>query len=183
MIANTPQAWSERARVEAPWEAALWSEQGQKLRFQAVLRHLDLQVGDTLLDFGCGTGEFHASLPLWVQYHGLDWADGMRERAGVRPGVYVHDELPDMMFDHIIAVGPFNLADNWTKEATKMQLLELWHEYTRTTLVVCFYRGDDPNCLTYRAEDLVEMARLSGCHRFSVDATYLDNDLLLEMRR
>jgi SAM-dependent methyltransferase len=184
LVANSPQAWSERARSRTSWEAAMWSESGQTRRFLAVLRHLELRSGDSVLDYGCGTGRFCAFLPPDVGYYGLDWSEEMRRRvADEHPRARVLCELPDLIFDHVVCVGTFNLADGWSREQTFAQLADLWNGYTRRTLVVSLYRGHDPSCLRYQPEDLVEFARRLGCQSFAIDATYLENDLLLELRR
>lgn len=184
LLENTPRAWSERANRPASWEAALWSEAGQTQRFLAVLKHLNLREGDSVLDFGCGTGRLCAFLPNWVNYHGLDWSSAMRERVSLeQPRARVLDSLPETIFDHVVAVGTFNLAGEWTKEHTWEQLADLWNGYIRRSLVVSLYRGHDSSCLCYEPEDLAEFARRMGCASFAIDATYLENDLILEMRR
>ena len=119
VIENTPQAWSERAKKGRSWDAAMWSQEGQQERFTAVLNAIRPQRGETLLDFGCGTGAFAEALPAGVQYLGYDWATGMIERAE-REHVYrdftTHE--PTGVFDFVVCIGPFNLRDNWTKEQT-----------------------------------------------------------------
>jgi len=184
LVENSPRAWSERALRPAAWEAALWSEGGQTRRFLAVLRHLALREEDELLDFGCGTGRLCEFLPVDVLYHGYDWAPGMVERMALEhPRAVPLESLPDRLFDHVTAVGCFNLADGWSKERTWERLSELWTEHTRRTLVVSLYRGHDSACLRYEPEDAAEFARRLGCSTFAVDATYLPHDLLLELRR
>lgn len=183
-VANTPAAWGNRATAPTPWAAALWSEHGQTERFRAVIRHLDLHPGDQLLDFGCGTGRLCELLPPHVGYHAHDWSAEMRDRCRrEQPRAAVYDTLPDRLFDHVIAVGPFNLADGWWKQRTWDTLAELWAQHTRHTLSVSVYRGSDPACLTYSELDLAAFARNMGCQAFAIDGTYLDNDLLLVMRR
>jgi SAM-dependent methyltransferase len=181
---NTPEAWSGRASAPSSWEAAGWSEYGQIQRFLAALRHLGLREGDSVLDFGCGTGRFCEFLPIDVLYHGYDWAPGMVERmVHEHPRAVPLEILPDRLFDHVTAIGCFNLADGWSKERTWERLFELWSEHTRRTLVVLLYRGHDSACLRYEPEDAAEFARRLGSSTFAVDATYLPNDLLLELRR
>lgn len=184
---NTPDAWSLRATMENPWEAAGWSVRGQTIRFQAVLRHLDLDENDMLLDFGCGTGEFcrwveDATVP--VHYFGWDWAAGMRSRARHdHPyGTILYEWHPEFEFDHVVAIGPFNLRDHWNKVKTFDMLRELW-AMTRKSLVACLYRGDDPQCIRYEASELALFAELAHIGNFVIDGTYLDNDLILRMNR
>lgn len=184
LLENSPRAWSERASRPTSHEAAMWSEGGQTRRFLAVLEHLRLRDGDTLLDFGCGTGRFSEFLPHAVSYHGLDWSEEMRDRVALEhPRARVLDSLPELIFDHVVCIGPFNLADGWSQEQTFAQLADLWNGYTRRALVACLYRGHDPACIRYEPEDAAEFARRLGCVTFAIDGTYLENDLLLELRR
>lgn len=184
LLSNSPRAWDKRAAGATSWEAALWSEGGQTRRFLAVLRHLALREGDTLLDYGCGTGRLCEFLPEDVAYSGLDWSEQMRKRVALEhPRARVLAELPDLIYDHVVCVGTFNLAEGWTKERTYAELATLWAQHTRRTLVVSLYRGDDSSCIRYTPEDAAEFARRLGCATFAIDCTYLENDLLLEMRR
>ncbi|GIV03721.1 MAG: hypothetical protein KatS3mg015_2551 [Fimbriimonadales bacterium] len=162
----------------------MWSEGGQTRRFLAVLAHLDLRSGDSLLDYGCGTGRLCEFLPVDVTYHGFDWSEQMRERVALEhPRARVLSEVPDLLFDHVVCVGTFNLVDGWSKERTYAELATLWTEHTRRTLIVSLYRGHDPACIRYTPEDACEIARRLGCATFAIDCTYLENDLLLELRR
>jgi SAM-dependent methyltransferase len=184
VVENTPAAWSERALLPASHQAAMWSEGGQTRRFLAVLRQLAFRPGDTLLDFGCGTGRFCEFLPSDVDYAGYDWAPGMVERmVSEHPRARPLEALPDELFDFVVAIGCFNLADGWTKERTWERVSELWTEHTRQALALSVYRGHDSNCLRYTPEDLAELARRLGCATFTLDASYMENDALVVLRR
>ena len=182
MIPNTPEAWDERAKDSSSWSAAMWSENGQTQRFVAALRHLNLRDGDTVLDYGCGTGRFSEFLPPAVTYYAYDTSPGMRERAREHERAWVLDELPDVEFDHVVCIGTFNLADNWTKDATWEALEGLWAFHTRRTLVASLYRGDHPDCLSYSVEEVAEFGNYVAQGKFLLDGTHLDNDLMLVLR-
>lgn len=183
-LANTPAAWSARALTPDPYQAVGWSQQSQLQRFMAVSRHLRLHAGETLLDFGSGTGAFCPWVSGIVDYYAYDWAPGMRERCATEHGsAIVLDELPEMLFDHVVCVGPFNLPGNWSTDRTWETLAELWTMSTRKTLIVCLYRGSDPRCLRYTPEEAARFAQALCSNRYVIDAGYLDNDFLLEMRR
>lgn len=181
---NTPEAWTGRAGAPSSWEAAGWSEIGQTQRFMAVRKYLDIRSGESLLDFGAGTGRFAAFLPFGVQYTALDWSEGMRDRiAQDNPGARVVSEVPDEFFDHAIAVGAFNLRDNWSKEQTWDTLHDLFC-HTKRSLIVSLYRGDDERCLSYGPREVLDFAlRYSGFHdALTLDGSHLPNDVLLVLR-
>lgn len=186
-VANSPAAWDARAAIENPWEAALWSKQGQGARLEAVVRHLGLQPGDSILDFGSGPGqlaEFLLPHEGYYRYYAHDWSTQMLVRVERdHPNAIPLEEIPDRLFDNVVACGPFNLADNWWKQRTWDTLAELWANNTSRTLAVSVYRGDDPSCLRYTTFDLAVFAEQMGCNRFLIDGSYLDNDLLLVMSR
>jgi cyclopropane fatty-acyl-phospholipid synthase-like methyltransferase len=179
---NTPEAWSARADVAAtPHEACGWSERGQCDRLRAVVAALDPQPGDSLLDWGSGTGEFCRYLPADVGYVGFDFAEGMVIRAArEHPDHHFQAWEPMHAFDLVAAVGPFNLPENWSKQMTFATLRRLW-DRTGRTLCVSLYAGQDERCLIYTEEE---------CERFGSGESYrwnLDrwrpNDLILTLDR
>jgi SAM-dependent methyltransferase len=184
LLENSPRAWSERALRPASFEAAMWSESGQTQRFLAVLSHLNLREGDSVLDFGSGTGRFCEFLPRSVDYFAHDWAPGMLERvAREHERATVLEQLPDSLFDHVVAIGPFNLRANWSMEQTWERLSQLWNLHTRRTLVVSLYRGSDMQTLSYSLANVSAFVRRLGCESFAIEATHLPNDLIVELRR
>ncbi len=182
MVENTPTAWSERGRIlPTSHEAAGWSEKGQTLRFLAVLEHLDLRPCDSVLDFGCGTGRFSAFLPRDAVYTGYDSAPGMIERARAdHPGEQFHTDIPPVIFDHVVAIGPFNLPSDDDPFA---QIDWLWRMCVRRSMVLSLYCGNDSRCVRYEAGDAVALARRLGVQRFRMDTTHLDNDLIVSYQR
>lgn len=182
---NTPAAWDERART-APtsWEAASWSRHSQDVRFHVVRSLLKISAGDGVLDFGCGTGAFIDYLPSSTTYFGLDWSPEMRARARAEhPRAITLGELDDdLVFDHVVCIGAFNLSDNWSKEKTWETLEELWTMHTRCSLVVSLYRAIDQTpstMLAYTAADLAELLERLGSPSFVLRGDHLSNDLVI----
>ncbi len=184
-VENTPAAWSARAAsASSSAQASGWSGRGQVQRFLAALSHLDLRSGDLLLDYGCGDGALSVYLPEGVRYYGLDTAPGMlgRARRDHPSGVY-RDHLPiGEEFEHIVCIGPFNLADNWSREETWNTIELLWKRHTRRTLIVSLYAGADPETLDYAPDWALSLAQsLSEC--YVIDRSYLPNDLMVVLKR
>lgn len=175
-IPNTPSAWSKRARLgEHSWDAALWSEDGQRVRFEVALRHLNLRKGDSLLDYGCGTGALSELLPEGVKYLGVDTSPGMLNRAiREHPDREFDYRLPSHVFTHVAAIGVWNLAD-WKTAQT--EITSLWGYCTRM-LVASLHRDlVSPKQLAEAFE------RYGSMLRVLVDTSYRDNDSMLILRR
>lgn len=180
---NTAEAWSERARsCEEPWEACGWSYEGQVDRHEEVVEALAPMPGESLLDFGCGTGELAEILPASTAYLGYDTADGMVERARrEHPDRLFTGHYPHGRFDLVACVGCFNLPDHWSKLRTWHTLRHLWDTTGCRALAVSLYAGEDGRCLIYREEEISAAARALA---FDATVTRIrPNDLLLVVRR
>lgn len=179
-IANSPEAWSARAD-KPPLEAVGWTATGQTERFTAVLAALDPQPGETLLDYGCGTGDLSDWVDDDINYIGYDWAPGMIARAAVdHPDRRFHHVRPRHDVDLTAIVGTFNLADSWSKDRTFAEIRAIWDETTRA-LASCLYYGTDERCIRYEPAELAAFASREA-RLFTVDR-HRDNDLLLVLRR
>lgn len=163
-LGNTPHGWSEQATAAATsWEAAGWSRSGQSERFHVILDAVAARPGESLLDYGCGTGAFSALLDPAVEYTGYDWSEGMVARAKRdHPGRRFQTWQPTTPFDVVVAIGPFNLPNRWSKQRTWQALRGLWDRAGRA-LAVSLYAGDDERCLIYTVEE---------CERFAFGESF-----------
>lgn len=107
------------------WRASSWSsEVCQKNVFSALVRHIAIDAGDTILDVGCGVGDFWdyikndrtdaGQLDMDVSYHGIDLTESVIDVA--------QNKYPDGSFeavdfleyrkqhDWVLAGGTFNLS-------------------------------------------------------------------------
>lgn len=180
---NTPEAWSIRATAfEDSWAAAGWSEQGQEERFAAVHAALSPRDGESLLDYGCGTGAFADRVAADVRYSGFDWAAGMVERAArEHPGRVFTTQEPAGRFDLVAAIGVFNLRDGWTPQRTFHLLRHLWDTTGCRVLAASLYAGDDEQCISYGEDELNALGR--GLIWNATVVRWRANDLLLVARR
>jgi len=159
----------------------MWSRQGQQERFVSVLAALDPQPGETLLDYGCGTGALADLLPVGVFYTGYDWSDGMVDRARRdHQGQFYSTTPPSYPFDLVACIGPFNLADGWSQTQTWKVLSDLWGRCNRK-LAVCLYAGADPDCLVYSMGGCQDFAEQTGADWLAI--RHLPNDILLTLDR
>jgi SAM-dependent methyltransferase len=179
---NTPAAWSLRAVVaETPWEACGWTQRGQAQRLSKVVAALDPHAGDSLLDYGCGTGELTRYLPAEIGYVGFDPAEGMVIRAAQEhPEHHFQVWEPGHRFDLVAAVGPFNLRGHWSKQETWATLRRLW-DLTGRALAVSLYAGDDQRCLIYDIDDV--QSHLGGLSWDVVVERWRANDIVAVIRR
>jgi len=167
----------------------MWSAAGQRARFDAVLAALHPQPGETLYDYGAGTGLFSTLIPDGVGYLGYDWSRGMVERAQLdHPlSAFVNEDMASITPDLIACIGPFNLRDGWSKQQTWDVLTDLWSRCGRA-MAVCLYAGDDEDCIIYLDSDCITFAKRASSQDPGRESTWSvarhrPNDLLLVLRR
>lgn len=180
---NTPEVWSERAETPEPWTACGWTRDGQMDRLEAVLDQLEPQPGDSLLDWGCGTGALTDLLAPNIAYTGFDSAPGMVQRAlRDHPGRRFQTWEPRGEFDLVACVGPFNLpAASWTGKDLTWYTLRRLFERTERKLVASLYAGSDPRCLSYTVEECDRFAKGQGFRAFA--DKWRHNDILVVLER
>lgn len=117
------------------------TDERRKIRFE-VLRALGIKDGCSLLDLGCGFGDFHQHLldaGVKVKYTGVDVVPEFVEKAKLRfprADITLRDVLnepfPDKSFDYVVCSQVFNLrfkdADNG---AVARQALAAMHAMMR----------------------------------------------------
>lgn len=127
-----------------------WSETGQRQRFECIQRLLPLD-GHTVLDFGCGKGDFYGFLKekgIKVKYRGTDINQKLIETASRNfPEAEfmtfdIDSEELSENYDFIILCGVFNLNVEGVKESIERYLTKLF-KYTNKTLLF--------NCLSARS--------------------------------
>ncbi|HDY65056.1 MAG TPA: class I SAM-dependent methyltransferase [Phycisphaerae bacterium] len=175
------------------------SAQSQKLRFEVLLRHVDLE-GKSLLDVGCGLGDLTILLRdrgLDVRYTGVDVLEKMLEKARrANPGVrFVLGDifatgpgrpLARERFDVVFSSGTMNLNLGNNLEFLRRALPRMLH-HTGEVLVANFLHSRetpcDPKYFHYDPADVIEILE-PLCPRDNIQLVddYLANDFTLICR-
>jgi SAM-dependent methyltransferase len=179
-----------------------FSPRSQQERFDVFLhRSRKSLFNQSVLDFGCATGDFHAyqrNLPYPMRYTGVDINPQFIERARARfPATpFVQGSVTDEsvftrfgqqgMFDYTFSSGAFCYAA--TQPDHIECLLRLWC-LTRGGMVVNFLSTATPKerqkpVHAYYSPDFgMKLAKDLGCTKFCIYADYLDNDWTLACYR
>ena len=103
------------------WRSSSWSsEANQKNVFSALIKHVAIDAGDTILDAGCGVGDFwnyiqnEPQLPHDVSYHGIDLTESVIDVAQKKhpDGSFEAVDFLEYKKEHdwVLAGGTFNLS-------------------------------------------------------------------------
>ncbi len=116
-------------------QAVRWTPEGQRLRYEALLRIAGNISGKTILDFGCGKGDFYGFLKgkgVPVQYCGIDINDNLIAIAKQKyPETQflvrdIEEEEFKHSFDIIFVCGVFNLRVAGIEESMNNVLKKLF---------------------------------------------------------
>ncbi len=122
-----------------------WTEAGQRLRYECILSLIPIS-GSSILDFGCGKGDFFGFLKekgIDVKYKGIDINRKLIETASHNyPGAeFMTSDIDSAMlsenFDYIISCGVFNLNIQGVKESAEESLKKLFKHTNKTLLFNC----------------------------------------------
>ncbi|TAL24650.1 MAG: class I SAM-dependent methyltransferase [Nitrospirae bacterium] len=160
-----------------------WSKTGQRLRYECILKLLPLD-GHSILDFGCGKGDFYGFLKekgIKINYTGIDINRKLIETAS---HIYLEaelltldidlEELPES-YDYIISCGVFNLNIQGVKESAEESLKKLFRHTNKTLLFNCLgthSKVKDTNLIYLAPEELIAAAKKI------TDSVVIYNDLI-----
>lgn len=123
-------------------EAVGWTPKGQILRYESVLSMLEIH-NKSLLDFGCGKGDFYGFLKkrgIKCDYTGIDINPLLIKLARQNhPEAKfllkdIEQEVLDKSFDIVIAIGVFNLSVQNVKDSAQ-RCLKILFDHTREKLL------------------------------------------------
>ncbi len=146
-----------------------WSDIGQKLRYECILRLIPIN-GKSILDFGCGKGDlygFFKERNIEVDYTGIDINPELTKFASAKyPDVQfltldIDSETIPNVFDYIILCGVFNLNIQGVKEALKESLEKLFHHTKNSLLFTClstYSKNKDINLVYFDPAELLSLA-------------------------
>jgi SAM-dependent methyltransferase len=183
---SSPQAWDSYVSADGPdyLMADCGSPESHERRLRAVLR-LPIATGETLLEFGCGTGRLADLVPPGVHYAGLDWSEAAVTLARHRRphGTFRCGSVADLtLHDWVVASGPFNYAKGWSRSQTAEAVAALW-EASRRGIALTVLRIPADGRLHYDDGELISF--LAGCDwsHLELDRSYLPNDMCLRAWR
>ncbi len=116
-------------------EALRWTPQGQLRRFTTLADIAPDLHGSTVLDYGCGTGDFYRFLKrrgINVEYTGVDINKNFIELAKQKYPecrfrvMDISEDILDGFYDYIFICGVFNLLVPGVKEDLKESLVTLF---------------------------------------------------------
>jgi hypothetical protein len=183
---SSPQAWDSYASEGGPdyLIADCGSPESHERRLRAILQ-LPFEEGDTLLEFGCGTGRLADFVPGDVRYEGLDWsrevislAQSRRPHDAFRCGS-VGDLTPN---DWVVASGPFNYAEGWSKSQTAKAVSAMWGASRRGIALTVLCIPADGR-LHYSDDELISLLAACDWSHLELDRSYLPNDMCLRAWR
>lgn len=141
-LEKTVQYYREKLAAHGPGAQGMdWKDQEtQYLRFEVIARYIDFRSNPTVLDVGCGSGEFLTycqTHELSLRYQGIDVCPEMVAACQSRHGMASAREatVDDLVnqeesFDYVIASGTFN---------AKMEIEEKqWRKYFHDSMKSMF---------------------------------------------
>lgn len=194
-VAALREHWDHRAATSDDDCARVdTSARSQRWRFQMFAMAAGDLEGRSVLDVGCGVGDFHAylrALAPTATYRGIDISPAMVARSRERfPGVDfdVVDLLegpPQRAWDFVAAFGVFNVRVPGA-DALLPRLLRRQFECARVaahvSLLTSHFQGFDEHALHWSPLDVLELA-LSITPYVNVRHDYLPHDFSVTLYR
>jgi SAM-dependent methyltransferase len=174
-------------------QAVRWTPEGQRRRYETLLKIAGDFSNRRVLDFGCGKGDFYGFIKergISARYCGVDVNENLIEFAKRKyPGTEFIaldiDETPfDRQFDLIFVCGVFNLRIAGIGESVKTTLKKLFRicrEALHVNLLTCHIPRRDTELFYARPEEMLLFA-ITELSR-NVTLGHLKEDIYLSVFR
>ena len=170
-------------------ESVGWTHKGQLLRYETVLKLIKPE-GKSLLDFGCGKGDFYGFLKergIDCQYTGIDINPSLIELARKNyPDVefYVMDienAALEKKFNYTLAIGVFNFAVQDIKGLTERCLKILFQHTSERLVFTCLNQQTKLKDIyvTYFSKEELEKIAKKLTTRYEIMDNLVEGDLFL----
>ncbi|MBY0493504.1 MAG: class I SAM-dependent methyltransferase [Cyanobacteria bacterium] len=184
--------WDARAREKSDdCERIESGRKGQRLRFESFLRSHDLR-GRSVLDIGCGVGDFLERLTAHGAdsgYQGIDLSPEMIQRARERfpNGAFEVGEAATIgrRYDYTVAFAIHNVKVEGGRQILERSLRDQFaiaDVAAHISLLTDRYAGFAPHIQAWRAEELLTLA-LSITPYVALRHDYLPNDFSVTLYR
>jgi SAM-dependent methyltransferase len=149
-------------------QAVRWTPEGQIRRYETLLMETGDLSGKTILDFGCGKGDFYGFLRdkgISVSYCGIDVNDNLIELAQHKfpqaefIALDIDEDTFHRRFDVIIGIGVFNLRIAGIEESMKgllKNLFPLCRESLHINFLTYYVPRRSVELFYVRPEEIVE---------------------------
>lgn len=173
--------------------ALRWTPEGQRKRYETFLSVAGDLSGKTVLDFGCGKGDFFAFLcdnGISVSYCGVDINENLIELARKKYpdarfiAMDIDEEYLDQQFDVIVAIGVFNLRIGGIEETVKntlKRLFPLCRESLHANFLTYYVARRNVELYYIKPEDILPFVFTEISRRVIV--RHLDEDMYLSVYR
>ena len=193
-LAEVMGYWNQKARKgNTDCERIECSRRAQRMRFETFLLYHDL-TGKTVLDVGCGTGDFWDHLQVKgvaADYTGIDLSEEMISRCRERfPGVrfesgniLVGKAKPS--FDYTVSFGIHNIKVELGREILELvtrRQFDLCRVAAHVSILTDRYEGFAAHIQPWRAEEILTVA-LDITPYVVLRHDYLPNDFSVTLYR
>jgi SAM-dependent methyltransferase len=117
------------------------SEESQFLRFQQLLKLLEINHSFSVLDYGCGFGSMYAFMrEIFTDFHftGFDISESMIEKAkelfSGRDSLWITQLADNQQYDYVIASGIFNVKMNHTETEWQHYILDTLQHFNQLAI-------------------------------------------------
>lgn len=174
-------------------QAVRWTPEGQRRRYETLLAIAGDISGKTVLDFGCGKGDFCGFLKekgIAADYCGIDINEGLISLAKTKypEAEFIAMDIDvtsfDRTFDIIFVCGVFNLRIAGIEESEKAALKKLFSHCRgalHTNLLTYYVPQRNVELFYVRPEEILEFV-IKEISR-SVTLRHLEEDIFLSIYR